>query len=32
MKEEVTIIIPSHERHHLLLRAIDYYSELDFLV
>ncbi len=32
MKEEVTIIIPSHERHHLLLRAIDYYSELDFLI
>ena len=32
MKNETTIIIPSHERHHLLLRAIDYYSELDFLV
>ncbi|SVC79296.1 uncharacterized protein METZ01_LOCUS332150, partial [marine metagenome] len=28
MKEKITIIIPSHERHHLLLRAIDYYSEL----
>ena len=32
MKEKTTIIIPSHDRHHLLLRAIDYYSELDFLV
>ena len=32
MKNETTIIIPSHERHHLLLRAVDYYSELDFLV
>ena len=32
MKEEVTIVIPSHKRHHLLLRAIDYYSELDFLI
>ena len=32
MKGKTTIIMPSHERHHLLLRAIDYYSELDFLV
>ena len=32
MKKETTIIIPSHERHHVLLRAIDYYSELNFSV
>lgn len=32
MSNEITIIIPSHERHSLLSRAIHYYSELNFLV
>ena len=32
MSQEVTIIIPSHDRHHLLQRAISYYAELNFLV
>lgn len=32
MKEKITVIIPSHERHQLLQRAIDYYSKLDLLV
>jgi glycosyltransferase domain-containing protein len=32
MNEKITIIIPSHERHQLLRRAIDYYSKLDLLV
>ena len=32
MNEKTTIIIPTHERHHVLLRAIDYFSELDVLV
>ena len=32
MREKITVIIPSHERHQLLQRAIDYYSELDLFV
>jgi glycosyltransferase domain-containing protein len=28
MKEVLTIIIPTHERHHVLKRAIDYYSKI----
>ena len=29
MKDKLTIIIPTHERHHVLARAIDYYSSWD---
>jgi len=32
MKSSITIIIPTHERHKLLHRAIDYYSQLNILV
>ena len=32
MDEEITIIDPSHNRHHLLKRAIEYYAQLNFLV
>jgi len=32
MSEEITIIIPSHNRHHVLNRAIEYYAKLNFLV
>ena len=32
MKESITVIIPTHERHHLLFRAIDYYDQLDVSV
>jgi|GEM_PF-2081634 glycosyltransferase domain-containing protein len=29
MKNEVTVIIPTHERHRVLERAIDYYSQIN---
>ena len=29
LNEQLTIIIPTHERHSLLLRAIDYYTNLN---
>jgi len=29
MKNKVTVIIPTHERHRVLERAIDYYSQMD---
>ena len=32
MTSSITIIIPTHERHNLLHRAIDYYSQFNFLV
>jgi len=32
MKESITVIIPTHERHHILSRAIDYYGQLGISV
>ncbi len=32
MKNEVTVIIPTHERHHILRRAISYYSQINVSV
>ena len=29
LNEQLTIIIPTHERHSLLLRAVDYYTNLN---
>jgi glycosyltransferase domain-containing protein len=28
MKNKITIVIPTHERHYILLRAIDYYLQI----
>jgi glycosyltransferase domain-containing protein len=32
MKEIITIIIPTHDRHHVLLRTVDYYSQINVSV
>jgi glycosyltransferase domain-containing protein len=29
MRERITVIIPTHERHHVLLRTIDYYRQIN---
>lgn len=29
MNKQITVIIPTHERHHVLRRAINYYSQLN---
>jgi len=31
-ENKLTIIIPTYERHHVLSRAIDYYSQIDVAV